>query len=137
MIKVGRADDRFHDTLTSRSIRSNHFRRDVGRAGVRASNGNCIDGHVTHTRCNGGFIPDIILLTLCDYIEEPLSYHEEFLSLQPMFPPKYFDKFSPEGGCVECLDAFRLKTKDTMSLDYSSVCNIGSRIVWASMREVY
>ena len=24
-----------------------------------------------------------------------------------MFPPKYFDKFSPEGGCSEGLDAFR------------------------------
>ena len=31
---------------------------------------------------------------------------EEFLSLQPMFPPKYSDNFSPEGRCSEGLDAF-------------------------------
>ena len=54
---------------------------------------------------NGGLLPDIIMLTLCDYIGE-LSYHEEFLSLHPMFRPKYFDNFSPEGGCSEGLDAF-------------------------------
>ena len=37
---------------------------------------------------NGGIIPDIILLTRCDcIIGEPVWYHEEFLSLQPMFPP--------------------------------------------------
>ena len=38
--KVGRSKDRFYDALTSRSTRSNHFRRDVGQAGVRADNGN-------------------------------------------------------------------------------------------------
>ena len=42
---------------------------------------------------NGGLLPDIILLTLCGYIGEPLWYHEEFLSLQPMFPPKPLDIF--------------------------------------------
>ena len=47
-----------------------------------------------------------MLLTLCDDIEEPFWY-EEFLSLQPMFPPQYFDNFSHEGGCSEGLDAFR------------------------------
>ena len=31
---------------------------------------------------NGGLLPDVILLTLCDYIGEPL---------QPMVPPKPFD----------------------------------------------
>ena len=40
---------------------------------------------------NGGLLPDIILLTLCDSIGEPFQYHIEFLSLQPMFPPKHFD----------------------------------------------
>ena len=40
---------------------------------------------------NGWIIPDIILLTQCDYIGEPVRYHEEFLPLQPMFPPKYFN----------------------------------------------
>ena len=29
------------------------------------------------------------------------------------------------------------KTKYTVSLDYSSVCNIGSRVVWVSMEEIY
>ena len=57
---------------------------------------------------NGGFFPDIIMLTLlCDYIGEPFRYHEDFLSLQQIFPPKYFDNFPPEGGCSECLDTFR------------------------------
>ena len=61
---------------------------------------------------NGGFLPDIILLTLHDYIGEPFGYHEEFLSLQPKFPPKSFGNFSSqggcsEGGCSEGLDAFR------------------------------
>ena len=28
-------------------------------------------------------------------------------------------------------------TKDAMGLDYSSVCNIGSRTVWVSMKEIY
>ena len=40
---------------------------------------------------NGGRLPDIILLTICDYIGEPFKYHEELLSLRPMFPPKAFD----------------------------------------------
>ena len=34
---------------------------------------------------NGGLLPDIILLTLCDSIGEPFYYHVECLSLQPMF----------------------------------------------------
>ena len=42
-------------------------------------------------QCNGGLLPDIILLTLCDSIGEPFQYHVELLSLQPMFPPKPFD----------------------------------------------
>ena len=56
---------------------------------------------------NGGFLPDIILLTRYGYIGEPVWYHEEVLSLQPMFPPKPSDIFSPESGCSEGLDAFR------------------------------
>ena len=49
----------------------------------------------THTQCNGGLPPDIILLTLYDYctLGNPFNtmYLVEFLSLQPMFPPKPFD----------------------------------------------
>ena len=56
---------------------------------------------------NGGLLPDIILLTRCGHIGEPIWYHEEVLSLQPMFPPKPLDNFPPEGGCSEGLDAFR------------------------------
>ena len=37
---------------------------------------------------NGGLLADIILLTLCDSVEEPFSYRIELLSIQPMFPPK-------------------------------------------------
>ena len=54
---------------------------------------------------NGGLLPDIILLTRCGYIGEPVLYHEEVLSLQPMFPPKPLDIFPPEVGCSEGLDA--------------------------------
>ena len=57
---------------------------------------------------NGGLLPDIILLTRCGYIGEPVRCHDEVLSLQPMFPPKPVDIFSPEGGCSEGgLAAFR------------------------------
>ena len=56
---------------------------------------------------NGGLLLDIILLTRCSYIGEPFRYHEEVLSLQPMFPPKPLDIVPPEGGCSEGLDAFR------------------------------
>ena len=49
-------------------------------------------------QCNGGLLPDIILLTLCDSIGEP------FLSL-----PKPFDQ-------LEGLDAFRFFFKYTTSL---------------------
>ena len=42
-------------------------------------------------QCDGGFLPDIMMLTRCDSIGEPFEYHVEFLSLQPMFPPKSFD----------------------------------------------
>ena len=35
---------------------------------------------------NGGFLPEIILLTLYDNFGESLQYHVEFLSLQAMFP---------------------------------------------------
>ena len=34
---------------------------------------------------NGGLFPDIVLLTICDYIGEPFKYHVVLLSLQPMF----------------------------------------------------
>ena len=40
---------------------------------------------------SGELLPDIILLTLCEYIGEPFQYHVELLSLQPMFPSKPFD----------------------------------------------
>ena len=43
---------------------------------------------------NGGFLPEIILLTLCDYIGEPFEYQQvEFFVLiaNVLIPPKPFD----------------------------------------------
>ena len=31
----------------------------------------------------------------------------------------------------------KTKAKDTMSLDYSSICSIGSMIGWVSMKEIF
>ena len=47
--------------------------------------------NVVSIQYNGGLLPDIILLTVWDYIREPCLYHEELLSLEPIFPPKPFD----------------------------------------------
>ena len=58
-------------------------------------------------RYNGGLLPDSIPFTRYDYIGEPFRYHVEFLSLEPMFPPKHFDNFPHEAGCSEGLDAIR------------------------------
>ena len=60
---------------------------------------------------NGGFLPDIIMLTLRDYIAEPFQYHEELLFLQPKFPPKPF-------GILRCFD---LSSKNRM---YVYVCMV-------------
>ena len=45
---------------------------------------------------NGGFLPDIILLTQC-YLPSGNLFkcHEEVLYLQPLIPPKRFDIFPP------------------------------------------
>ena len=51
--------------------------------------------NVISVQYNGGFLPDIILLTRCGYIGEPVSYHEEVLSLQPMFPSRSLYTFFP------------------------------------------
>ena len=50
---------------------------------------------------NGGFLPDIILLTQGYY-----HWDEELLSLQPMFLPSYF-VIPLECECSGVLDAFR------------------------------
>ena len=59
---------------------------------------------------NGGFLPDMILLTLSMSLAlgNPIKCHEgilSFLSLQPMFllTPKRFDKFRahPKLDCVD------------------------------------
>ena len=49
MSRVGRSDDRFHDTQTSRSTRPNHFRWDVGRAVVRADLGGNVPKKILRT----------------------------------------------------------------------------------------
>ena len=50
------------------------------------------EGHYVSVQYNSGFVPDIILSTLC-YISR-----EEISCLQPMFPPtfKRFDNFPPD-----------------------------------------
>ena len=51
-----------------------------------------------NVQCNGGFLPDIILFTLGMSLQSgnPTKCHEEvFDFLQPMFPPKRFDTFTP------------------------------------------
>ena len=66
---------------------------------------NFVYPRINRSPYNGGFLPGIILLlTLCHYL---LHWGNHYLtpcralSLQPMFPPKYFDNFPPEGGCSE------------------------------------
>ena len=54
---------------------------------------------------DGGFLPDIILLTQCYFHRETrLNAIQEVLYLQPLIQPKRFDIFSPlTGGCSEGL----------------------------------
>ena len=84
---------------------------------------------------NGGFLPGIILLTQCYY-----QMRGRFLCLQPMIPPKRFDIFLLDWGMLRrarCVQIFLyIITKGTI-LGYSSICYIGSRIGWVSMKEVY
>ena len=60
---------------------------------------------------NGGFLPDMILLTQCYYHRRTRlnAMKSFFLSLQPMIPSKRFDIFLPFAGrySEESLDAFR------------------------------
>ena len=79
-------------------------------------------------QCNGGLLPDIILLTLCSSIGEPFEYHVEFLSLCVcVFFPSILDIkfvgrtsrghtggrshriFNPPSFCGACLDFCREK----------------------------
>ena len=53
---------------------------------------------------------------------EPFQYNEEFLSLQPIFPPKPFDNFPPLGGCSEGLDAFRFCFNPLTAIAQIEVC---------------
>ena len=46
-------------------------------------------------------------------LENPFDAIKSFCPyMHSMFPPKYFDNFSPEGGCSEGLDAFRFFLMD-------------------------
>ena len=82
---------------------------------------------VINVQYNGGLLPDIILLTLCDYIGEPFEYNEEFLSLKSISPPKSFDKFSTEGGYSEGLDAsiFFFEHDDYCTVTANSAMSMG------------
>ena len=44
-----------------------------------------------------------------------MKYHEEFFPLQPTFPPKPFDNFSPEYGCSDGLDSFKFSLEHSLS----------------------
>ena len=44
---------------------------------------------------SSGFLPEIIILTLCYYHRGTQLCHEEALSLQSMIPPKRFDISPP------------------------------------------
>ena len=63
-----------------------------------------------NVRYNGGFLPDIILLTQCYLLfpsGNPFICPEEVLYLRPLIPPKRFAIFFPlTGGCSEGLGAF-------------------------------
>ena len=57
---------------------------------------------------NGGYLPDIILLTQSMLFPSgnPFKCHGEVLYLQPLIPPKRSDISSPlTGGCSEGLGA--------------------------------
>ena len=56
---------------------------------------------------DGGFLPDIILLTRCYLHRGTCLNAMEVLCLQPLIPPKRFDIFFPiTEGCSEGLGAF-------------------------------
>ena len=65
---------------------------------------------------NGGFLSEVILLTLCDYVGGRFRYHVELLSLQPMFPPKPF-------GCSGGLAAFRFFLRLTRLILTLAICD--------------
>ena len=71
---------------------------------------------------DGGFLPDIILLTqMLLPSGNPFKCHEEVLYFQLLIPPKRFDIFSPRLG-----DAQKVEVHSDFSLN--SVCYITSRI---------
>ena len=64
----------------------------------------CMEINV-NVQYNGGFLPDIILLTQCYIHWGTCLIMKRFLSLQPLTPPKRFDISSPYGGCSKSLGA--------------------------------
>ena len=62
---------------------------------------------------NGGLLPDILLLTMLLPSGNSIKYREDFLSLQPMIPPKRFDNSPPylrDAQKVWMRSIFSLKT---------------------------
>ena len=61
---------------------------------------------------DGGFLPDIILLTQCYYhrgTRLKFKCHEEVLYFQLLIPPKRFDIFPPDWGMLRrsrCIQIF-------------------------------
>ena len=56
---------------------------------------------------NGGFLLDIILLIRYGYIGNPFDTMKRFCLYSQCSHLSLYRHFSPEGGCSECLDAFR------------------------------
>ena len=66
---------------------------------------------------DGGFLPDIVLLTQCYYRRGTrLKCHEEVLYFQLLIPPKRFDIFSPRLG-----DAQKVYVHSDFSLNTSLI----------------
>ena len=69
----------------------------------------CMAINNINVQYNGGFLPDIVLLTQC-YLHRGTCLNgmkRSVLYLQPLIPPKRFDIFSPiTGGYSEGLGAF-------------------------------
>ena len=50
-----------------------------------------------------------------------------------MFPPKYFDNVSPEGGCSEGLDAFRFFLTGPHALGPKNIYSKRKSICWYTL----
>ena len=74
---------------------------------------------------NGGFLPGIILLTLCYYHRGTRLNAMKRFYLQPMILPNVLTFFSLTGGCSDRLDAFRFFFKHTcLQFNAPQICAV-------------